>query len=309
MSSKIIKVIVVTAILALIVFKIPAHWAILMGISIALFSPYSSFANNFVKKSSSNLLQLSIVLLGSTLNFQIVVSQGINGLLTTFISITLILGLAEILARLMKLESPLSHLIAVGTAICGGSAIGAVGPVLKADQFSMAVALGIVFILNAVSVFLLPPLGHFFELTQLQFGTWAALAIHDTSAVVAAANIYGEEALASATTLKLIRALWIIPVTLFFAYVNKSRGKINFPWFIVLFVLTSLLFSFVPQIGFLAIYFKSAAKIGFSLSLFLIGVSLRKDQLKQLKWNSVLFAVSIWIVTLVGSLSFILYFQ
>lgn len=228
--------------------SIAPHWSILLGIGLSFFLKFTLEEQRLIKTWSSRILQGSIVLLGSALNFQIVIKHGLSGMVTTFISLTLVLLTGELLARLLRVTSPISTLISVGTAICGGSAIGAVSPVIKADNFSIAVSMGIVFILNATAVFIFPFIGNELALSQNQFGTWAALAIHDTSAVVAASATFGEEALSTATTLKLSRALWIIPVTFFFAATTKSKGKISYPWFIFLFLGMSLLFTNISEL-------------------------------------------------------------
>jgi len=302
------KFIIPLLLISIAIFKIAPQWSILIGITSALFLNPSSHTSKKSKEWSGKILQWSIVLLGSALNFNIVLKQGAQGAFLTLVSITLVLLTGEVLARLLKIESPLSLLISVGTAICGGSAIGAVSPVIKADAFSMAIALGLVFILNALSVFIFPPLGHFFEMTQMQFGTWSALAIHDTSSVVAASGLFGEEALKVGTTLKLTRALWILPLSITLSYLKKSEGKFAIPWFIFLFLANSLIFTFVESLGFLIPYLSQLSKIGFSLTLFLIGISLNKDQLKQLKLKPVFFAILLWLITLSGSLYYTLNF-
>jgi uncharacterized integral membrane protein (TIGR00698 family) len=290
------------------IFKIAPQWSILIGVATALILSPSTNTSKKSKEWSGRILQWSIVLLGSALNFNIVIKQGAQGAFLTLVSISLVLLIGEALSRVLKVESPLSVLISVGTAICGGSAIGAVSPVIRADAFSMAISLGLVFILNALSVFIFPPLGHLFEMTQVQFGTWSALAIHDTSSVVAASGIYGEEALKVGTTLKLTRALWILPLSISLSYVKKSDGKFAIPWFIFLFLANSLIFTFVGSMGFLIPYFSQLSKIGFSLTLFLIGISLNKEQLKRLKLKPVLYAVLLWLITLSGSLYYTLNF-
>jgi uncharacterized integral membrane protein (TIGR00698 family) len=211
-----------------------------------------------------------------------------------------------LLARILKIDSTLSHLITVGTSICGGSAISAISPILHASALTMATALGIVFILNAISVFIFPPIGHHLQLSQEQFGTWAALAIHDTSSVVATSQLYGEEALKIGTTLKLTRALWIIPLSLVFAAIRKTDQKISIPWFILVFLLVSLLFTFFSELEFLIPYFSKLSKIGLSLTLFLIGLGLKKEQLKSIGSKPILFGLILWMITAIGSLIFVL---
>jgi len=297
-----------TTALIIAYFKIPPHWAILVGVIISLFLPQSDVIAKNGKKWSSNLLQLSVVLLGAGLNFYSVLHEGMNGMLITFISIGSVFILGYFLSRLFKVEKTLATLITTGTSICGGSAISAVSAVIKPSSLTMATALGIVFILNAISVFVLPPIGHWLELSQSQFGAWSALAIHDTSSVVAAAQIYGEEALKIGTTLKLTRALWIIPLSLIFAWKNKSQKVITPPWFILYFLMVSLTFTFFEDVRFLIPYFSSISKIGLSLTLFLIGLGLNKAQIKSIGLSPIAFGVSLWLVTLFGTLTYIKYF-
>lgn len=291
---------------SIVYFGLPPHWSILLGVVISLTLPASPLIQSKGKAWSSRLLQLSIVLLGASLNFQSVLKEGSQGLIITFISISSVFILGHFLAKIYQVPSPLSTLITVGTSICGGSAISAIAPILKTTSLTMATALGIVFILNAISVFIFPPIGHFFQLTQHQFGTWAALAIHDTSSVVAASQLYGEEALKVGTTLKLTRALWIIPLSLVFATLKKSENKITIPWFIFMFLLMSLLFTFISQLNFLIPYFSNVSKAGLSLTLFLIGLSLNKNQIREIGLRPVLFGLSLWLVTMMGSLLFVI---
>ena len=290
----------------IVFFNLAPQWSILTGIAITLAMPISPVIQKNSKHFSTRLLQISIVLMGASLNIHKVLENGVEGILITFISIGLVFIFGLTLARVFKISSPLSELICAGTSICGGSAISALSPVLKASSLVMATSLGIVFILNAISVFIFPPIGHFLELSQEQFGTWAALAIHDTSSVVAASQIYGETALKVGTTLKLTRALWIIPVTVFFSFLKKSDTKITIPWFIFLFLFVSFVFSFYDQLGFLIPYTSRVSKAGLSLTLFLIGLSLSKQQLQSIGLKPILFGILLWILTALGSLVYVL---
>jgi uncharacterized integral membrane protein (TIGR00698 family) len=302
------RIIVLNIIVLLAFFSVAPHWSILAGITLSFFLKFSPTDQRLIKSWSSRILQGSIILLGSALNFHIVLKQGVAGVVTTFISLSLVLILGEFLSRLFRVTSPLSTLISVGTAICGGSAIGAVSPVIKADNLSIAVAMGIVFILNAVAVFIFPAIGNGLGLTQTQFGTWAALAIHDTSAVVAASAAYGEQALNIATTLKLTRALWIIPVALMFTVSRKTQTKLSFPWFIVLFAAMSILFTWLEGLQSWIPYLKTFARSGFTITLFLIGLSLNREQLKTIETRTIGFGLSLWILTLSASLIYVYYF-
>ena len=290
--------------LGILFFQLPAHWSLLLGLMLALAS-HESGLTQISKKYSSKTLQLSIILLGASLNFKSVLASGPSALLISGISITMVLIMGSVLSRLFKVTSPLAQLITSGTAICGGSAIGAIAPILKADHLSLAISLGVVFLLNGVSVFIFPNLGHALSLTQEEFGLWSALAIHDTSAVVAAAGIYGDRALEMATTLKLTRALWILPLSLFFSLRMKTKSQMNIPWFIFFFLLNSLLFTFTSVLDPVIPYFKNIAKMGFSLTLFMVGLGLNRSQLMSLRANQILFGISLWFLTVVGSLIFV----
>ena len=215
---------------------VTAPVALLAGLIFAFTckNPYPKFN----KKCSKYLLQVAVVCLGFGMNLQESLRSGADGMLFTVVSVVSVMSLGVILGYAMRLNRKTSYLISSGTAICGGSAIAAVGPVLRADENEMAVSLGVIFILNAVALFIFPPLGHLFDMSQAQFGTWAAIAIHDTSSVVGAGEVYGEEALQMATLIKLTRALWIIPLAFATMFVFRDgSGKVSIPWFIFLFVL------------------------------------------------------------------------
>lgn len=295
--------------LGLIAFlRIPPHWSILLGVIISLIFPASKLFQNHSKSWSTRLLQLSVILLGAGLNFQSIIRAGLDGILITFLSISSVLIIGTFLAKIFQIPSPLSILITFGTSICGGSAISAMAPLINAPGVTIATSLGIVFILNGLSVFIFPPIGKFLDLSQQQFGTWAALAIHDTSSVIASSQIFGEEALKVGTTLKLTRALWIIPTTFIFSMIKKSDNKINIPWFILLFLLMSLVFSFFQQLQFLIPYFLIISKTGLSLTLFLIGLNLNKNQIKEIGLNPVIFGTTLWIFTALVSLVYVINF-
>lgn len=292
--------------IAIAFFNIAPHWSLLLGVVLSFTLPILPSVQKSSKMLSTRLLQISIVLMGANLNIHNVLKNGIEGILITFVSISMVFIVGLILARSFKVASPLSELICAGTSICGGSAISALSPVLNASGAVMATSLGIVFILNAVSVFLFPPIGHLLSLSQEQFGTWAALAIHDTSSVVAASQIYGETALKIGTTLKLTRALWIIPLTFTFSIIKKSDSKITVPWFIFLFLLVSVIFSFYDGLNFLVPHTSKLSKIGLSLTLFLIGLSLNKEQLRSLGLKPIIYGLILWILTAIGSLIFVM---
>jgi uncharacterized integral membrane protein (TIGR00698 family) len=271
---------------------------ILFGLS--LNHPYSKEA----RSSSKTLLQLSVVGLGFGMNLQEVLRAGRSGFLYTALGIgaTLLIGLA--LGRVLRVAETNSLLIAVGTAICGGSAIAAVGPVVKAKDEEMSVSLGTVFILNSVALLIFPAIGQAVGLGQAQFGLWAALAIHDTSSVVGAAAKYGAQALAVGTTVKLARALWIVPLTLGVAFTRRQQAKIVWPWFILFFCLAALLKSYVIVAAPVYEWLVLAAKAGLRATLFLIGSGISLATLRKVGARPLLLGVLLWLI--VGVLSLLL---
>ena len=264
---------------------------------------------DFNKKASKKLLQYSVVGLGFGMNLYESLASGREGMLFTIISVfgTLAIGML-IGTKLLKVDKETSYLISSGTAICGGSAIAAVGPVIKAKPANMSVALAVVFVLNAIALFIFPSIGHWLGLSQQEFGTWAAIAIHDTSSVVGAGAAYGEEALKVATTIKLTRALWIIPLALATSFIFKSKDrKITIPWFILFFVMAILLNTFVldstPEFGKII---SGLARKCLTLTMFFIGASLSTDVLRSVGIKPLIQGVLLWTVISVGSLMFII---
>ena len=274
--------------------------ALLLGIVLAqtLGHPYA--ADN--KKVSGLLLKASVVGLGFGMNLFNALQAGKEGFVFTVVSITGTLVLGAVLARLFGVDKKTAQLVSSGTAICGGSAIAAVAPVLKADEKQISVALGIVFVLNALALFVFPPIGNWLALSQEQFGLWSAIAIHDTSSVVGAAARYGEEALTVATTVKLMRALWIIPLALFFSMLERGKGGgVSIPWFIGLFVLAMVLNTYVPYIDEVSPYLVAVSKAGLRGSLFLIGAGLSKKNLRSVGVKPMVLGVLLWLA--IGSVS------
>lgn len=271
--------------------------ALLAGILLAstLGNPFT----DFTKKHTSTLLQISVVGLGAGMNLKVVGVVGVQGIgyTVTGIAFTAIVGF--LLARLLKTPDTLSTLITIGTGICGGSAIAATGPILKADNEDMSISLGVVFILNALALFIFPPIGHAFSLDQHQFGLWSALAIHDTSSVVGAAMQYGKEALELATTVKLARALWIIPVSLLLAFFMKSKSKIKMPWFIFGFILVAALVTWIPELSSIGHSISDFSKKLLVLTLFFIGLNLNINSIKKVGLKPLLLGIFLWII--VGS--------
>lgn len=264
----------------------------------------------FNKKASKKLLQYAVVGLGFGMNLYQSIASGKEGMMFTIISVagTMLIGML-IGYKLLKVNKTTSYLISSGTAICGGSAIAAVGHVIKAKDSEMSVALGTVFVLNAVALFVFPLLGHWLGLTQQQFGMWAAIAIHDTSSVVGAGAAYGEEALQVATTIKLTRALWIIPLALVTSLIFKSgEKKISIPWFILFFVVAMLvntyLLSDYPEIG--KVIYGIARKL-LTLTMFFIGASLSKSTLRSVGVKPLIQGVILWLLISVVSLLYIIF--
>jgi uncharacterized integral membrane protein (TIGR00698 family) len=275
----------------------PPPLALALGLALALTlgSPFKT------SRQTRILLQTSVVGLGFGMNLQKVVQAGRSGILFTLATIigTLLAGYA--LGRMLRVSSGTAHLISSGTAICGGSAIAAVGPVIGATDEEMSVSLGTVFILNSIALFVFPLIGAALHLTQQQFGIWAAIAIHDTSSVVGAAAAYGAEALQVATTVKLTRALWIVPLTLGTAWAFRRRtspgaGRVVIPWFIFFFLLASVIRTYVPapQIAWDVIV--RVARIGLTVTLFLIGSALSRKSLAAVGFRPLILGVTLWIL-------------
>ena len=260
------------------------------------------------KKATAKLLQFSVVGLGFGMNAHAAVQAGREGILFTVVSIFGTLTLGYLVGKWLGLGRHVVHLISCGTAICGGSAIAAVGPVLRAPDEEMSVALGTVFVLNAIALFAFPPIGHALALTQQQFGLWCAIAIHDTSSVVGAAAAYGDQALQVATTVKLARALWIIPVALATALLFKQPGvKIKVPYFILGFVAAMLLNTFVPAARPLGPVLGQLAKIGLTVTLFFIGAGLSARVVRAVGARPFVLGALLWAVVSTASLWVILH--
>ena len=275
--------------------------AVITGIVFAV-----TLGNPFAKitgKISSNLLGAAIVGMGCGMNLQEVLSAGAHGFIYTFIGIALGLSLGCTLGKLLKIDQNCSWLVSVGTSICGGSAIAAAAPALKAKAGDTALASATVFTLNAVALLVFPYLGHALDFTQSQFGYFAALAIHDTSSVVGAAFQYGEEALKIGTTVKLARALWIVPVTLFIASVvaEKSPGekrtfKLKVPWFIPGFLIAAAIVTYLPQTAAAGGVLKEISKYLMVFTLFIIGANLSREKLRELGVRPLIHGVVLWLI-------------
>ena len=275
--------------------------ALFMGIALALTigAPYSK-AN---KKVSKYLLQAAVVGLGFGMNLHSALAAGREGMLFTIASVVGVMILGVTLGRLLKVNPKNAYLISSGTAICGGSAIAAVSPIIDADENDTSLALATIFILNAIALFIFPPIGHALGLSEQQFGTWAAIAIHDTSSVVGAGAAYGQEALQVATTIKLTRALWIFPLALVSILVFRSKGKkIAIPWFILMFVGTMLLNTYlnIPQQISSIVVMLSKKALG--VTLFLIGCGLSVGAIKKVGAKPLVLGILLWAIISVATL-------
>ncbi len=258
-------------------------------------------------KTTSWLLKASVVGIGFGMNVQEALVAGREGVWLTVCSITIVLGVGCLFGRWLGIERRMAHLISAGTAICGGSAIAAVAPTIEAKDEQISISLGVIFLLNSIALIIFPLMGHAIGLSQHQFGLWSAIAIHDTSSVVGAAATYGEEALKVATTVKLTRALWIIPVSLLSLVLFKSQNKkISIPWFIFLFVGAMVLNSFV-DIEPCASYIYRISKNMLVVTLFLIGSGISIEAIKTTGFKPILLGVGLRVVISVLSLVAILY--
>lgn len=255
------------------------------------------------KTITKYLLQFSVVGLGFAMDFHNILEAGKDGLLYTTLTIAGTLLLGFLLGKLMGADNIISYLISTGTAICGGSAIAAVSSVIKANEQQISISIGIVFVLNAIALFIFPLIGEYYGLSQNQFGMWSAIAIHDTSSVVGSSSAYGDEALVIATTVKLARALWIVPLVFLSAFFFKNPGaKVTFPFFILFFFVASLIRSYVPAVEENSERLLIIAKAGLAVTLFFIGTNISIESLKKIGPKPLLLGIIIWAVVLVASL-------
>jgi uncharacterized integral membrane protein (TIGR00698 family) len=306
-SAPIQKIIFLLLIIICLSGYVSPPLALVLGLLVANLSGHPFIQYNY--RITNFLLQFSVVGLGFGLNINTALSAGRQGFTFTVVSIFCTLILGFFLGKWLNIEKKTSHLISCGTAICGGSAIATIAPVIKSNEKQTSVALGVIFILNSIALFLFPAVGHWFELSQQQFGLWCAIAIHDTSSVVGAANKYGTEALQIATTVKLTRALWIIPIALFTSVIFKNKGtKIKIPYFIGLFILAIVLNTYVSQIILVAPILVTIAKIGLTLTLFLIGAGLNFESLKSVGFKPLFQGFLLWFFISIAALLSILYF-
>lgn len=281
---------------------------IALAIGLVFAMTIKSTFDKFNALISKYLLQFSVVGLGFGMNVNESLQAGSDGMLFTLLSVISVLNLGIIIGKWMGVSNIISYLISTGTAICGGSAIAAVCPIVKANQSEMSLSLATIFILNSIALFLFPPIGHFLNLSEFQFGVWSALAIHDTSSVVGAASVFGEHALKVATTVKLTRALWIIPVSIFSIYYFKSKNeKIQIPWFIFFFILAMIVNTYFSIPEAITHSIVKIARQLLTLTLFFIGAGLSMSAIKTVGVKPLLLGMTIWLFNGIISLVF-LYF-
>ena len=275
-------------------------FALALGLvfGLAFTHPYTSGTRKWTKL----LLQGSVVALGFGMNLHEVVHAGRSGFLYTALSITFAILVGITAGKLLRVRSRTAYLITAGTAICGGSAIAAVAPIIDADHDETAVSLGAVFILNSIALLIFPLLGWMLHLSQQQFGLWSALAIHDTSSVVGATARYGPVALVVGTTVKLARALWIVPLCLATAMLRRSHARIQWPWFILFFCLAAVINTYVSSLAPATHLFYIAGKLGLTATLFLIGTGLSIATLRQVGVRPLFQAILLWLIVGITSL-------
>lgn len=304
MKTKIAKIIFLVSIISTFFEPINSPTALLLGFIFAII-----FKNPYKTKSYKAihiLLKVAVIGLGFGMLIKETIVTSKQAFSLTFFSIILTVSLGLLLTKLFKIDKKLGHLITAGTSICGGSAIAAIAPVIKADSKPISISLGIVFLLNSVALFVFPAIGHFLHLTQQEFGLWCAIAIHDTSSVVGAALSYGDEALKIATTVKLSRTLWIIPLSILSMFLFKTKGtKIAIPYFILLFVLAIFINSYhiIPATITNEIVFYSKRIL--VVTLFLVGATISTQDLKSTGIKPILLAICLWVFISIFSLIYI----
>lgn len=278
---------------------------IALGLGVVFAWTCTSVFQPFVKKTQKILLQASVVGLGFNMNVVESLKSGKDGMLMTIASVALVMGFGFVLGKLLKMNKKTSYLVSAGTAICGGSAIAAVAPIVDADDDQMSVSLGTIFILNAIALVIFPPLGHYFGLDQVQFGEWAAIAIHDTSSVAGAGAAYGDKAFEVATMVKCTRALWILPLALVSTFIwHKKGAKVAVPWFIFLFAAAMVINTYCGLPEELTGAFVTTAKRGIALTLFLVGTSLSPKAFKACGIKPLIQGVALWFI--IGTLSLLI---
>lgn len=281
---------------------VTAPMALFCGILLAFLKIERPFE---FKKYSSPLLQYSVVLMGFGMSLQQVIEVSSKGIVLTACSVLLVFLFGMLLGRLLKVDRNTAMLISSGTAICGGSAIAAVSPIIKAKDNQISFALTVVFVLNALALFIFPPIGRALNMGEVDFGYWSAIAIHDTSSVVGAGAAYGPDALQTAVAVKLARTLWIIPLSFLVLFINRkhdaNKGKIKIPWFILYFVVAILIAFLLPQFSELYTNLAFLGRRGMVVALFMIGCGFSFEDLKKAGWRSFVLGVLLWMVIAVSS--------
>lgn len=305
MKPAYIKTFFITILIVLLAARLAPVWGLMAGLIFSVLWG-SPFQNASLSKLHKPLLQFAVVGLGFGMDVHEVFRIGAEGLRITLITLVATLAWGILLARWLKLDSKIALLISSGTAICGGSAIAALSPVVGAKSKDMSVALGVVFILNALALFFFPVIGRWLHLSEEQFAWWSAIAIHDTSSVVGAAAQFGDTSLALATTIKLTRALWIVPFTLAVAQFYPAHEQKNyFPYFIVWFMIAAILNTLLPGIQPITAFITVLSKSSFTVVLFLIGVGVHKIALREMGLVPMIYGVLLWITIICGSLGLI----
>ncbi|HPH22525.1 MAG TPA: putative sulfate exporter family transporter [Chitinophagaceae bacterium] len=295
------KALFITVALLCVTPFISAPIALVLGFLMIQFvgNPYEETTKKLIHK----LLQISVVGLGFGMNVNSALKAGKEGFIFTLVSIISVLVIGFLLTKILKIEKITGYLISAGTAICGGSAIAAIAPIVKAKPNQISVALAVIFTLNSIALLLFPLIGNMLHLSQHDFGLWSAIAIHDTSSVVGAASKYGTEALEVATTVKLARALWIIPLSLLSVTLFKNKeSKIKIPWFIGFFILAMIVNTYVSFVQPIGPFIVSISKAGLTLTLFLIGAGLSLNVIKNVGTKPLLLAVLLWLFISIASL-------
>lgn len=288
-------------------FLLPTAVSLLLGIAIAL-SVGTPF-QRLTKKVSKYLLQLSVIGLGFGMNLHTAIQTGKEGMLFTIVSVIGVMVIGTLIGKALKLSRNSAYLISSGTAICGGSAIAAMGPIIDADDNDMSLSMATIFVLNAVALLIFPAMGHAFGLSQQQFGMWAAIAIHDTSSVVGAGAAYGEEALQIATTVKLTRALWIIPMAIATTFIFRTKGKrISIPWFILIFIVAMLANTYLNIPKQISTDIVTASKHALSATLFLIGCGISIQSIKRVGARPFILGIALWFIISVVTLAVVMLF-
>lgn len=283
-------------------FFLPTAISLLAGILLAvtLGSPFKKFT----KKISKYLLQLSVIGLGFGMNLHSAIEAGKDGMLFTIVSVIGVMCLGVLLGKAFRLSRNNSYLISSGTAICGGSAIAAIAPIIDAGDDETTLSMATVFTLNAAALLIFPAIGHLLGMSQEQFGTWAAIAIHDTSSVVGAGAAYGEEALKVATTVKLTRALWIIPMAVATTFIFRKKGKkISIPWFILIFIIAMLANTYFGIPEAISAGIVTCSKHALSATLFLIGCGISVQSIRNTGIRPFALGISLWIIISAATLA------